>query len=247
MILRKRFFTVIAVLALMITAFTVTAFAKDGKEASIYRDDASLITNDAAVLDAIAEFERNTGKTIHIVTTEEYYATPFSLGISTAGDVIILIIEKGDYENYYELFIYGEPDSRISTDESDRILDDPEVYDNIKFGDVDTGVLRFISLTETAYLGVLQESLLRTVVISLILAVIIAAIPTIIIIVKYKRKLKSASYPLERYASLSLNDGECSDFFIGSFITKTRINTSSGSRSGGGGGRSGGGGSRGRR
>ena len=244
---RKRFLTVMALLSLMIAALAVTAWAKDGIEASIYRDDASLISNDAAVLDAIAEFERNTGSTIHIVTTEEYYATPFSLGISTAGDVIVLIIEKGYSENYYELFIYGEPDSKISTDESDRILDDPEVYDNIKFGNVGEGVLRFISLTETAYLGVLQESLLRTIVISLIIAVIIAAIPTIIVIVRYKRKLKSASYPLERYASLSLNEGECSDFFIGSFVTKTRINTSSGSHGGGGGGRSGGGGSRGRR
>ena len=247
MTIRKRFLSVIALLSLMIAALAVTAWAKDGIEASIYRDDASLISNDAAVLDAIADFERSTGKTIHIVTTEESYATPYSLGISTSGDVIILIIEKDYSENYYELFIYGEPDSRITVDESDRILDDPEVYDNIKFGSVDAGVLRFIGLTETAYGGVLQESFIRTLVISIILAVIIAAIPTIIIVVKYKRKLKSASYPLERYASLSLNEGECSDFFIGSFVTKTRINTSSGSHSGGGGGRSGGGGSRGRR
>lgn len=242
----KKIFTLALLLSLMIAALTLTAFAKDGIAASIYRDDASLISNDAAVIDAIADFERSTGKTIHIVTTEEYYATPYSLGISTSGDVIILIIEKDYSENYYELFIYGEPDSKITVEESDRILDDPEVYDNIKFGSVDAGVLRFIELTETAYLGVLQESFIRTLVISIILAVIIAAIPTIIIVVKYKRKLKSASYPLERYASLSLNEGECSDFFIGSFITKTRINTSSGSH-GGGGGRSGGGGSRGRR
>ena len=241
----KRIFTVIAILSLMIAALAVTAFAKDGIEASIYRDDASLISDDAAVLNAIADFEKNTGSTIHIVTTDQSYATPFSLGISTSGDVIILIIERDYSENYYELFIYGDPDSKITIEESDRILDDSAVYDNIKYGDVGKGVLRFIELTETAYRGTLQESVLKTVVISAVLALIIAAIPTIIIVIKYKRKLKSASYPLEHYAMLNLNSAECSDFFIGSFVTRTRINTSSGSNSGGGGGF--GGGSRGRR
>jgi uncharacterized membrane protein YgcG len=95
---------------------------------------------------------------------------------------------------------------------------------------------------------VLQESVLRTVMISLVLALIFSTIPVIIIIVKYKRKAKGTSYPLERYASLYLHDNRCSDNFMGSFVTRTRINTSSGTRSGGGGGRSGSrGGSMGRR
>ncbi len=239
MTLRKKIFAAAAFALLLSLVLVISVFAKG--EACLI-DEADMIKDHAIILSAIEAFEENTGIDLYIVTNYNYKAEPYEFGISSAEDALILIIEYGVGENFYEPFKYGKAHDAISSSESDRILDDPTVYEQIKFGDVDAGVLRFIELAETAYLGVLQESVLRTVIISLVLAVIFAAVPIIIIVVKYKRKAKGSSYPLERYASLYLHDDKCRDTFIGSFVTRTRISTSSGSRSGGG---SRGGGSRG--
>ena len=248
MTLLKRILCAVVLFALITAIFAITVGAKDGIAASLLIDDANLIKKGAAVTDAIADFERSTGLTLYIVTTNISYATPYDFKISTAGNVIVLIIEKGYPANYYELFTYGDPHGKISDTEAERILDDSTVYNEIKWGDVDSGVLRFIELSEKAYTGILQESVLKTIVISMALAMVIAVIPVVITVVKYKRKLKSAVYPLERYARLDLDGNQSSDAFIGSFVTRTRINTSSGGGSRSGGGRSGGGGgSRGRR
>jgi hypothetical protein len=205
-----------------------------------------VINNESALEAAISDFEEKHGVRRCIVTSTLSYATPGSLGIGTGGDVIILSIEVDSGINYFEMFTYGAPDNAITDSEVGYILDNEVVYNEIKRGDVGRGALRFVELCDKAYSGTLQESVSETVLISLVLAVIAAAIPVIIIVVKYKRKLKGASYPLERYATLYMHDDKCSDFFIGSFVTRTRINTSSGSRSGGG-RMGGGGGSRGRR
>ena len=62
-----------------------------------------------------------------------------------------------------------------------------------------------------------------------------------IVLYKYKKKLKSPIYPLNRYANLQLD--YATDHFLGSSVTRTRVSSSRGGRSGG----SRGGGSIGRR
>lgn len=235
-----------ALLITLAVSVALAIFASAAPAAEHLDDRANLIRNDGAVKAAIAGFEEKCGAELYILTSNESYPTPYDFGVSSSGDKIILIIEGGSSECYYELFTYGDPHGKINDTEAERILDDSTVYNEIKWGDVDRGVLRFIELSEKAYTGILQESVLKTVVISMALAMVIAVIPVVITVVKYKRKLKSAVYPLERYARLDVDGNQCSDAFIGSFVTRTRINTSSGggSRSGGGGG---GGGSRGRR
>jgi len=56
------------------------------------------------------------------------------------------------------------------------------------------------------------------------------------VIIKYKTKQKSVSYPIDKYAKLKLSEKQ--DIFIGSSISKVRVQSSSG---GSRGGRSGGG------
>ena len=51
----------------------------------------------------------------------------------------------------------------------------------------------------------------------------------------YRKKQHGESYPLDRYAKLQLTEAE--DRFVGSFVTRTRVQSSS---SGGGGGSHGG-------
>ncbi len=46
-----------------------------------------------------------------------------------------------------------------------------------------------------------------------------------IIIYKYKKKLKSPIYPLDKYASLDLNRFACQDLFLRRTVTKVRVNT----------------------
>ena len=64
------------------------------------------------------------------------------------------------------------------------------------------------------------------------------------IFLSYRKKRHGESYPLSRYANLQLT--ESVDHFVGSFVTRVRIQSNSGS-SGGGGGGGFSGGSRGRR
>ena len=57
--------------------------------------------------------------------------------------------------------------------------------------------------------------------------ILVAAFVCGIIIYKYKKKLKSPIYPLDRYANLNLNTFASSDIFIGKSVTRVRVNNSS--------------------
>ena len=61
--------------------------------------------------------------------------------------------------------------------------------------------------------------------IGIIAGILVAGIVAGCIIYTYKKKTKSAIYPLGRYADLDLKIRE--DRFMGSFVTKRRIQTSS--------------------
>lgn len=165
------------------------------------------------------------------------------------GDTVTLWVDpvgySGTYE--YEIIVYGYANTEMSYRESDLILDDSDVYNNIKSGNIRAGALRAFELADTAVHGDLRAEnwLLKTILTSLVIAVVISAIACGIIIYKYKKKLKSPIYPLDRYARLDLIPANSRDIFLHKTLTRVRINTSSGS--GGSGGRSGGGGSRGRR
>ncbi len=213
-------------------------------------DHADIIDDEAAVNEAIINFEKKCKIPLRIVTTtgDNTYSLD-ELGFTYNDNLVVLEINSYyDGKFYYDLYTYGDAYTKITDDEVDRILDASDVYDNIKGGRIDEGIIAFASLAATAYTGKLQEAMWVTVLVSAIIAVIIAGTVTGVIIYKYKRKLKAPSYPLERYASMALADGLCSDMFIGSAVTKTRIaSSSSGSRSGGGRRSGGGGGHRGGR
>ena len=164
------------------------------------------------------------------------------LDLSYTDSVTIIFVEREDGVLYYELITYGNANEEISEAESGRILDDDTVYTNIKGGNVATGVKRALSLSTVALSGALRKSFIEAFVPALIVGLVVALIFAAVIIVSYKRKLKSASYPLERYTNMRLNVSH--DTFLGKFVTRVKIrsNSSASGRSGGGGG-----GSRGRR
>ena len=158
-------------------------------------------------------------------------------------NLVLLVIsnEYGTY--YYELFTKGTADTEIKDKEVNKILDNDNVYDNIKSGKLYEGIDAFVALSEKAVTGSLRNSFKSVFIPSLVISVLVAVGVAVFIVLRYRRKLHSVSYPLEKYASLSLSIAN--DNFINKTVTCVRVNNSNGSS--GGGSRSSGGGSRGRR
>ena len=211
--------------------FTLVAFPSFASGENRLYDKADIIENDFQLEEKLSDFEAECGILLIVVTTEYYGGFSLAeLGINYSTDAIILEITK---DLTYSIFTYGSATGEITNDEVDRILDNSAVYDNIKSGRLDAGISAFIKSTKTAYLGRLQEPLYVTVIVSAAIALVITGIIAVIIIYKHKRKAKAPSYPLEKYASMIIEESLCSDMFIGSSITRTRVSSSS-SRSGGG-------------
>lgn len=61
--------------------------------------------------------------------------------------------------------------------------------------------------------------------IGLISGAVVGGITIGVIIYKYKKKVKSPIYPLDKYTTLDLNHFACSDIYLRSSITKVRVNT----------------------
>ena len=71
----------------------------------------------------------------------------------------------------------------------------------------------------------MDNPIIQMIVISAVCGLIAAVIACVIVVVKYKKKLKSPIYPVDDFCSLSLVDSR--DDYIGSTITKVRISSSS--------------------
>lgn len=235
--MKKAFIPIVIFLIFIFSVMPVGTYAfENGID-----DKASVLSSsdEAEINIKIAEFENKCGAEILIYT---HNSSNFNAYQYSSRNIIILEIEYEYGEYFYELYLFGEADRLIDYSESDRILDNKKVYDNIKSGNFKEGILAFISASEKAYLGKYQEPFYETLLISLAIGVSVALITCGIVFSAYKVKLKSEIYPLERYASMKLRSSH--DVFLGSSVVKTRVNTSSGSRNGGS---RGGGGSRGRR
>lgn len=233
-------------------AFAITSSAYTvGTNACITDKDGYVNDADEVSLDRkLREAEERTGVAFRVYVYEyssytgyvDMYDYEREMGESF-DDLILLVIsyEYGTY--YYELFTKGAPHTDITDKEANRILDNKGVYDNIKSGKLYEGIDEFITLAEKAASGKLRNSFKKVFVPSLIISLAVSVGASVFVFFKYRKKLHSASYPLEKYASLNLSVSD--DKFITKTVTRVRVNSSSssGGRSSGGGG----GGSRGRR
>ena len=162
------------------------------------------------------------------------------LSASEYDDLAVFLITRESGIYYYELFLYGEPDGLIDWDTSDEILDTPLANSSIKAGKIAEGTISLLAATRTATSDIRSGRWVGVIVATAIIAALAGGGTALGIYFSYKKKQKSPSYPLSKYANLDLTDA--SDAFIGSSIVKTRVSSSS-TR----GGSRGGGGSRGRR
>lgn len=203
-------------------------------------------STEAELSDALRDASAACGADIRVYTYRgwEYYDWENYIEESedSFDSLVLLVIQYDvDYNFYYYLDTYGDAQCDITDKEVDRILDNPDVYNNIKSGDLKPGIIAYAELAATAVSGELRPNIAKVLTVSFIIAAIVATAVSLWIYFAYKKKLHSDSYPLEKYASLDLRVER--DSFITKFVTRVRIRTSDG---GGGrsGGRSGGGGSR---
>ncbi len=163
-------------------------------------------------------------------------------GLSQSEDRILLIVGRDDDEYFYDLYLYGEAETLITKSEVDVILDDTNVYGNLKYyGNLYEGLAAYLTVTEAQCLNGVNrpDPFLRALPIAFVIALAIGILVCFLVKHAYSMKRRSVDYPLEQFAKLELTERD--DAFTGSFVTR-RVISSGSSGGGGGGGRGGGGG-----
>ena len=169
---------------------------------------------------------------------------------SSTPDAVVLVVRKTrtTQKFFYDMYTYGAANEAFRDSDIDRVLDDDDVYDNLKAGRVGPGAKAFFTLCaehieerNNKLAARERRAPLVTVLVALGVGLAAAGLSVLGVVLSYRRKLHGITYPLDRYAKLNLTQRE--DRFIGSFVTRVKIKTSNGS----GGSHSGGGGFRGGR
>ncbi len=167
-------------------------------------------------------------------------------------NAVILVVRKAGTgeEFYYDMYTYGDAYDIFSDRIVDRVLDADAVYGNLKAGKIKDGATAFFHLCATEVNEHYEDlaakerrAPLVVVLIAVVTGVIAAGISILAVVLSYRKKQHGETYPLDRYARLNLTHRE--DRFVGSFVTRVRVQSSSGGSHGGsrdgGGGRGGGG------
>ena len=168
-------------------------------------------------------------------------------GIDWDTDAIVLFVRTYQGEYYYDMYTFGKATDAFTDEDINTVLDTPDVYNNIKGGRVKLGYKAFyrachsyVSRYEEEQRLLKEEREKRAPYVALAVGAgsgaVVAGITVLCVFLAYRKKQHGESYPLDRYAKLNLT--QANDIFVGSHVTRVRVNTnsSSGGRSGGGGG-----------
>lgn len=112
---------------------------------------------DAIFLVAVYDFDKS-------IPSGENIVRSFGLDIDFNNIVLLVIKYNVSFENmgnhtleinkhYYEMFTYGTPHKIISDYEANKILDNKEIYDNLKYGNFSDGTVAFIRESVKAMQG----------------------------------------------------------------------------------------------
>lgn len=166
-------------------------------------------------------------------------------------DALLLVVTHDphdpfeDYEYFYNVYTYGEAEYAVNSKEINYILDDPDVYNNLKNGYILDGCEAFFTLSAQAYTGRVGMAWSVIIFLSAAISVGIAFAVRGAVVASYRKKHASVDYPLDRFAKLELTHE--SDAFVREYTTRSYSPRSSSSGGGGGGRHGGGGGHRGGR
>ena len=234
---------IIALVLCIVTALLMASLSVSADSADRVFDPADLLSasEERALEEHIRALEEKSGIKFYFVscrTTSSYYNYPPEQFVADYGitdtEFVLLTVVRRSYEINYYIDTWGDSRTKISDKEVNYILDDTDVYDNIKYGNIFDGSVAFFTLSEKAYSGRLGASYLTITIVSLIIAMIISFAVCCSVYAVYKKKQRQVKYPLDRYAKLELTHSN--DIFTGSYVTRRRIRRSGSSSSGGGGG-----------
>lgn len=249
--MRKSLF--LAVVLLLISALLLPTAAQ-AESTETYRitvlDTAKFFTTNQ-VNALTAERSGNThGVAFYLVTSPTRLSSTRVNALCGLGGraAVVLVIDETNGNYYYEAFTFNGAEDLLSSSAINRTLDANSVYNNIKNGSLQAGASAFFALCrQEIAAAVAAENAFPwyAVIAGLIGGVLVGGITVLCVFLSYRKKRHGVSYPLDRYAQMDLID--CQDRFVGSFVTRVRVQNSNagGGRSGGRGGFSGG--SRGRR
>lgn len=160
-------------------------------------------------------------------------------GITQNDAAVVLLISVVGSSYYYDMYTYNDADDMFSNSDVDTVLDAPLVYNNLKTGNIEAGALAFFgecSKISTTYAEKQAAKERRAPLVAVILGVVLGALAgggaVLGVFLYYRKKQHGDSYPLDRYAKLHLTDAQ--DRFVGSYITRTRVQSNSGGGGGGG-------------
>lgn len=241
-------------LTLCLVLLPLLSFAASADAASESRviDDTGVM-GDAAAEDlsrlAASESARCDVPLCAVVTRDanyDQYTFMYHCGFSSSDDLLLLIVfyDVEDSTWYYDLYTFGRAADEITDREVDDLLDAKNVYNNLKSGYTEAGLRAFFPLAAEAILTQRKAPVGKVVVFSLVGALIIGGVAVLIVVLRYRMKIKPTNYPLDQYATLK--PGAANDVFTGSTVTSHTVSSSSGG-GGSGGGHGGGGGHRGGR
>lgn len=229
----------LAALALPAFAYTVTV-----------RDDAGLLDAEAEARIASSATDAH-GLVFYLVTQKASTRSNIPsdhrmeniCGITEDDAAVVLLVSLVDGTYYYDMYTYNGAYDMFSDSDVDAVLDATLVYNNLKAGKIEEGSIAFFEECCKISANFAEEQAKkerRAPMVALIVGAVVGALAgggTVLgVFLYYRKKQHGESYPLDRYASLNLT--ESSDRFVGSFITRTRVQSSS-SGSGGGGSRGG--------
>ena len=157
-------------------------------------------------------------------------------GMSASDDLILLIVKQEGGFYYYDLYLYGMGERMIAEEEVDPLLDDENVFNNLKSGRIEAGLRGFLNAVEPLCTNetLRPNPYWRAFPVALLISLAVGVILCVIVKVSYTMKRKSVDYPLDRYAKLELT--EQSDVFTGTHVTRRKISSDSGSSGGSRGG-----------
>ena len=226
MIFLKRILLFTAAILLLSALLTISCYAEQSSKA-VY-DRANIFTpEEEALIEAAADkCFPNKKASVYIVTDSSsrvsYFGDDFKQEYDVNKNAVILIITD-NLNNNYDIYTYGSCNRKMSFSEIDAILDDPEIYDNIKYEyDPAYAAIRFIELSADAC----ETKVGSAIILGIIFGITVSGITFGCVVYSYKKKSRSEKYPLERFANLELTMHE--DNFAGSFVTRRVIRTNNG-------------------
>ena len=243
--MKKIIFVFSLLLLLALTALPTLATSSGG---AFVIDAADLLSQSEEEALSQSYGESKHGTSLYLLTSGRQLSVSEvrSLCLIESGEsAAVLVVDRTGGTYYYEMFTFGHVDDVLGSFACDDILDDSSLYSAIKSGRIYDGAARFFALTAARIdrdwynPGERFGGVAVSIAVGIVTAIIAGGAAALGVYLSYRKKRHGESYPLDRYASLSLTYSD--DRFVGSTVTRVRVRSASssgGGRSGGGGGRS---------